>query len=36
MSSLNTQKVMLCVYELQLAHERIDAGRGFGVTDTPA
>lgn len=36
MSSLNTQKVMLCVFELGLDHELVDAGREFGVVETPA
>ncbi len=31
--SYNLQKVMWCVAELGLAHERIDAGGAFGVTD---
>ncbi len=33
--SYNLQKVMWCVAELGLAHERIDAGGAFGVTDRP-
>jgi len=32
-NSINVQKVMWCVGELGLAHERIDAGRGFGGND---
>ncbi|MDB5649595.1 MAG: glutathione S-transferase [Hyphomicrobiales bacterium] len=35
LSSLNTQKVMFCVYELGLEHELVAAGREFGVVDTP-
>ena len=34
--SFNLQKVMWCVGELGLAHERIDAGGTHGVTDTAA
>ncbi len=34
--SYNLQKVMWCVAELGLAHERIDAGAAFGVTGEPA
>lgn len=34
-TSVNVQKVMWCVAELGLAHERIDAGGPFGKTDTP-
>ena len=34
-NSMNVQKVMWAVGELGLAHERIDAGRGFGKNDTP-
>ena len=33
--SFNTQKVMWCVAELGIPHERIDAGGAHGVTDTP-
>ncbi len=32
--SFNTQKVMWCVAELGIPHERIDAGGAHGVTDT--
>lgn len=32
-NSSNVQKVMWCVGELGLAHERIDAGREFGVVN---
>ncbi len=35
-SSSNVQAVMWCVGELDLAHERIDAGFRYGVVDTPA
>ncbi len=31
--SFNLQKVMWCVGELGIPHERIDAGGEFGVTD---
>jgi glutathione S-transferase len=34
--SFNLQKVMWCVGELGLAHERIDAAGAYGVTDTAA
>ena len=34
-NSINVQKVLWCLNELGLPYERIDAGRGFGVTDTP-
>ena len=34
--SINLQKVLWCCEELHLAHQRIDAGRHFGVVDTPA
>ncbi len=34
-NSINVQKVLLCAEELGLAYKRIDAGRGFGVNDTP-
>lgn len=34
--SVNVQKVLWCCEELGLAYERIDAGRHFGVVDTPA
>jgi glutathione S-transferase len=35
LSSVNVQKAMLCVEELRLPHERIDAGLSFGIVDTP-
>ena len=35
LNSVNVQKVMWTVGELGLAHERIDAGRGYGVNDEP-
>jgi glutathione S-transferase len=34
-NSSNVQKVMWCIGELGLAHERIDAGRQFGVVNEP-
>jgi glutathione S-transferase len=34
-NSSNVQKVLWCCAELGLGHERIDAGRQFGVVDTP-
>lgn len=34
--SVNVQKVLWCCEELALHYERIDAGRHFGVVDTPA
>jgi glutathione S-transferase len=34
--SVNVQKVLWCCEELGVAYERIDAGRHFGVVDTPA
>jgi glutathione S-transferase len=34
-TSVNVQKVMWAVGEMNLAHERIDAGGTFGKTDTP-
>jgi glutathione S-transferase len=34
-NSINVQKVMWAVGELDLAHERIDAGGQFGKLDTP-
>lgn len=34
--SVNVQKVLWCCEELGLPYERIDAGRHFGVVDTPA
>ena len=33
--SVNVQKVLWCCEELGLAYRRIDAGRHFGVVDTP-
>lgn len=33
--SLNVQKVMLCVRELGIAHQQIDAGHRFGLIDEP-
>jgi glutathione S-transferase len=35
-AAINVQKVLWCVDELGLAHERIDAGLHFGVVDTEA
>ncbi len=32
---MNVQKVLWCCEELGLAYQRIDAGRHFGVVDTP-
>jgi glutathione S-transferase len=34
-NSINVQKVLWCCGELDLKHERIDAGMSFGVNDTP-
>lgn len=34
-NSINVQKVMWTVAELELPHERIDAGGAFGLLDTP-
>lgn len=34
-SSVNVQKVMWCLAELGVVHERIEAGGKFGQTDTP-
>lgn len=34
--SINVQKVLWCCEELGLDYRRIDAGRHFGVVDTPA
>jgi glutathione S-transferase len=34
-NSINVQKALWCIEELGLPYERIDAGRGYGVTDTP-
>lgn len=36
LSSINVQKVMVCVKELGVPFERVDAGGTFGVVDTPA
>jgi len=35
LSSINVQKVMICVRELGRPFERVDAGGKFGVVDTP-
>jgi glutathione S-transferase len=35
LNSINVQKVLFCSEELGLAYKRIDAGREFGVNDTP-
>jgi len=35
LNSINVQKVVWALEELELPYERIDAGRGFGVNDTP-
>src|SRR5829696_9275573 len=34
-NSINVQKVHWCLKELGLAYDRIEAGREFGVVDTP-
>lgn len=34
-NSSNVQKVMWCIGELGIAHERVEAGRQFGVVDEP-
>jgi glutathione S-transferase len=34
-NSTNVQKVLLCVEELGLAYERVDAGMSFGIVNTP-
>jgi glutathione S-transferase len=34
-NSINVQKVMWCIEELGLAYRRVDAGREFGIVDTP-
>lgn len=34
-NSSNVQKVMWCVGELGIPHERVDAGRQFGIVDGP-
>jgi glutathione S-transferase len=35
-NSVNVQKVLWCLTELDLAHERIDAGMAFGKNNEPA
>ncbi len=35
LSSINVQKVVWCARELGLRFERVDAGRSFGIVDTP-
>jgi len=35
-SSINVRKVVWCAQELGLAFERVDAGRDFGIVQTPA
>ncbi len=35
LTSVNVQKVVWCADELGLTYERIDAGRDFGLVDTP-
>jgi glutathione S-transferase len=34
-NSINVQKVLWCIEELGLPYRRIDAGREFGIVDTP-
>ena len=34
-NSINVQKALYCIEELALQYERIDAGRGYGIVDTP-
>jgi len=34
-NSVNVKKALWCLEELGLAYERVDAGREFGVVDTP-
>jgi glutathione S-transferase len=34
-NSVNVKKALWCIEELSLPYERIDAGLGFGVVDTP-
>jgi len=36
LSSINVQKVVICVRELGIPFERVEAGGKFGVVDTPA
>jgi glutathione S-transferase len=35
-SSINVRKVVWCAHELGLAYQRTDAGRQFGIVQTPA
>ena len=35
-SSINVRKVVWCAQELALMFDRVDAGRDFGVVQTPA
>ena len=35
-SSINVRKVVWCAQELGIAFERVDAGRHFGIVQTPA
>src|SRR5438874_12495704 len=35
LNSINVQKVLVCAEELGLAYKRIDAGKPFGLVDTP-
>ena len=35
LSSINVQKVVWCANELGLRYERVNAGRQFGIVDTP-
>ncbi len=34
-NSLNVQKVLLCLEELEIAYDRVDAGMEFGIVKTP-
>lgn len=34
-NSINVQKVLWCLAELNVPHERVDAGMQFGLNDTP-
>jgi len=36
LSSINVRKVVWCAQELGLAFQRTDAGRQFGIVQTPA
>lgn len=36
LTSVNVQKVVWCADELGFAYERVNAGRDFGLVDTPA